>query len=355
MSRLDCIVIGGGQFGLHTARMLQQADLNYLLLERDSIGDVWRNRLEGMKLFTSRQFCALPGLAFPGDPEGFPTTVEIADYLVSYAGHFDLQVREGCEVVGLDRLSNGSFQVDLADGTSLLATSIVNATGANQIPQVPAISSQLAGEVQQLDGSLASTDVISDGHTVAVIGDGATGRQIVDRLAGRCNVFLATGSPRGLPPNRLFGRDIFWWLDRLRILSADKNSLIAKILKKRNPVPCGEYNNRRLKAKGVKIVGRALECSGRQIRFDSVGWHDIDTVIWATGYCDRTSWLKLPHCVDERGFIENYGRTPEPGLFLVGRKWLSCRASELVMGVEKDVERVMVPLRAFLSERKEIP
>ncbi|MFC6635709.1 flavin-containing monooxygenase [Microbulbifer taiwanensis] len=355
MAPIDCLVIGGGQFGLHTARRLQQSGLDYLLLERDAIGDVWRNRLEGMRLFTSRQFCALPELAFPGDPQGFPTTAEMANYLARYAEHFELRIREHSEVMRLDRLATGGFQATLADGTALQASSVVNATGANQMPQVPAISAQLAGEVQQLDACIASTDAIADGRTVAVIGDGASGRQIADRLAGRCSLLLATGSPRGLPPNRLLGRDIFWWLDRLRILYADKNSLVARILKKRNPVPCGEYNNRRLQAKGVEIVGRAQECSGRRIRFDSTGWRDVDTVIWATGYRDRTDWMKLPHCVDDRGFIEEYGETPEPGLFLVGSKWLSCRASELVMGVGVDVERVMVPLQTFLSDGKETP
>ena len=352
MTYYDCIVIGGGQFGLHTARRLQQAGFSYLLLERDTIGDTWRNRLDGMKLFTSRQFCALPDLAFPGEPDGYPCTTEMADYLTQYRIHFDLRIREGTEVACLERLPAGGFRIGLTDGTALHASSVVNATGANQAPNMPAISEQLDEDVQQFDVNLRSTDIVADECTVAVIGDGASGRQIADRLAGRCRVILATGSPRGLPPNRLLGKDIFWWLDRLRILHADKNSLVAKILKKRNPVPCGEYSNRRLQDRGIEVVGRALECSGHRIHFDGSGWRDIDTVVWATGYHDRTEWLKLPHCIDSQGFIEDYGRTPEPGLFLVGRKWLSCRASELVMGVEADVERVMVPLSKFLSNRE---
>ncbi|MFC6669928.1 flavin-containing monooxygenase [Marinobacterium aestuariivivens] len=353
MAHYDCIVIGGGQFGLHTARRLQQAGLDYLLLERDGIGDVWRNRLAGMQLFTSRQFCALPELPFPGDPEGFPTTLEMADYLTRYAKHFDLRIRERTGVARLERLPAGSFRLVLTDGTSLHASTVVNATGANQVPQVPAFSAQLAADVQQLDSNLGSTDVVPDGNTVAVVGDGASGRQIADRLAGRCSVLLATGARRGLPPNRVLGRDIFWWLDRLRILYADKHSPVARILKKRNPVPCGDYSNRRLQARGVEVLGRALECSGHRIRFDAAGWRNVDTVIWATGYRDRTDWLKLPHCIDGDSFVEDYGKTPEPGLFVVGRKWLSCRASELVMGVEADVERVMVPLRTFLSAKEE--
>jgi putative flavoprotein involved in K+ transport len=353
MQQYDCIVIGGGQFGLHTARRLQQAGLNYLLLERDRIGDIWRNRLEGMQLFTSRQFCALPELPFPGDPEGFASVVEMADYLSQYAQHHKLQIREQAKVVSLERVEPGGFLLKLQNGTDLWARSIVNATGANQLPHVPAIGQQLDTSVRQLDAGLGSTASITDGSTVAVVGDGASGRQIADQLAKRCTVILATGSPRGLTPNRIFKRDIFWWLDKLQILYADKHSLVARILKKRNPVPCGDYSNRRLQARGVEIVGRALECAGQRLRFASGEWRDVDCVIWATGYRDDTQWLNLPHCIGADGFVEDYGKTPEPGLFVVGRKWLSCRASELVMGVEADVDRIMAPLRSFLSDRED--
>jgi putative flavoprotein involved in K+ transport len=67
------------------------------------------------------------------------------------------------------------------------------------------------------------------------------------------------------------------------------------------------------------------------------------------GYHDHTDWLHLPHCINEGGFVEEYGITPEPGLFVLGRKWLSCRASELLMGLPRDAECVISAVEKYLK------
>lgn len=347
MNDYDCVVIGAGQSGLYTAKLLKEREISYVVLERDRIGQVWLNRWDGMRLFTSRQFCALPGLLFPGDADSFPTANEMGQYLKVFSNTFKLSVRENSEVSSLKK-NREQFIVTLKDGEQLTAKSVINATGSNQIPHIPSISSRLRSDVLQFDGTLKSLKLIPDGSRVVVVGDGATGRQIAGRLANVCKVTLATGTGRGLPPGIIFGKDLFWWLNKIGILFADKYSVVAKFLQKRNPVPCGDFNNQKLKKMGVRIAGRAQDCSGQTVVFDGGETYVTDVVIWATGYGDNTEWLQLPHCINEAGFIEEYGITPEPGLFVIGRKWLSCRASELLMGVPKDAERVICEVENYL-------
>lgn len=354
MQILDCIIIGAGQCGLFAAKTLQDRDLTHLVLEKETIGHVWQNRLEGMTLFTSRQFCSLPGLPFPGNQGDFPSVTEMANYLKEYANTFKLSVKENTEVTRLGK-EGDDFIVTLKTGEHIHAKTVINATGSNQIPLIPSMSMKLSKAIQQFDcKSLTHLGLVPPNSKVAVIGDGATGRQIAGGLAAAQHesVILATGTPRGLPPNRILGKDLFWWLKKLGILFADKHSLVAKILQKRNPVPCGDVNNRKLTQKGVHIFGKAVRCEGNTLHFADGQSAEVDVVIWAVGYRDQTNWLDLPHCVNADGFVQNYGITPESGLYAVGRKWLSCRASELVMGVEQDVNHVMQDIERYLSVSK---
>ncbi len=60
-----------------------------------ALPDSWRRRYALLVLFTPRACSALPGLGVPGDPKGFPTKDEMANYLETYANYFDLPVLLG--------------------------------------------------------------------------------------------------------------------------------------------------------------------------------------------------------------------------------------------------------------------
>src|SRR5688500_1041896 len=78
----DVLVIGAGQAGLALGAHLKTTPFRFQLVDRHGrIGDSWRKRYDSLVLFTPRTYSALPGLAVPGDPNGFPTKDEMADYL----------------------------------------------------------------------------------------------------------------------------------------------------------------------------------------------------------------------------------------------------------------------------------
>ncbi len=64
----------------------------------------------------------------------------------------------------------------------------------------------------------------------------------------------------------------------------------------------------------------------------------INTIIWATGYAYDFDWIKIP-VFDDRGRpIQQRGVTPVPGLYFLGLHWMHTFKSGLLSGVGADAE-----------------
>jgi putative flavoprotein involved in K+ transport len=195
---LDVLIIGGGQAGLAMGYRLKETPFRYRIVERHPrVGDSWRNRYASLVLFTPRAYSALPGLAVPGDPEGFPTKDEMADYLEAYAERFELPVAPGTGIGRLERL-DGGFRATTESGEPIDSRTVVLATGAFQRPAIPPVSKGLSDEVKQL----APEDYRTPGQLAAgrvlVVGDGATGRQITLSLPPTTRFCWRPGAPGAL-------------------------------------------------------------------------------------------------------------------------------------------------------------
>ena len=65
-----------------------------MILEAEaSVAAAWRTRWDSLVLFTPRRYDSLPGRAFPGDPDGYPTRDEVIAYLDDYAEALALPVQ----------------------------------------------------------------------------------------------------------------------------------------------------------------------------------------------------------------------------------------------------------------------
>ncbi len=98
--------------------------------------------------FSSARFSALPGLAFPGDPDRYPTKDEVADYLRDYAARFALPIRLGQRVEHL-RAADGMYQVATRD-RCYQAPTVVIAVGGRHVPVKPRFADRLSDRVVQL-------------------------------------------------------------------------------------------------------------------------------------------------------------------------------------------------------------
>lgn len=76
--------------------------------------------------------------------------------------------------------------------------------------------------------------------------------------------------------------------------------------------------------------------------FADGSFRDVDSVVWATGYSDDTSWVSIPGATDATGkFAESRGISPVSGLFFVGRSWQWTRGSALLLGVGEDARFIV--------------
>jgi putative flavoprotein involved in K+ transport len=291
----------------------------------------------------------------PGDPEGYPSKDDLADYLEAYAGHFDLPVSLGTRVERLER-ADGTFKATTNTGSVIRSRAVVLATGAFQQPAIPAIAQQLAADVVQLTPENYRNPQQTPSGTVLVGGDGATGRQIARELSASHNVILSTGRPRRVSPNRILGKNSFWWMDKLGLIRKSRNSAIGRFLMKADPFPGKELELEKLRSIGITVVGRLAEATGRTVSFADGQTAEIDVVIWATGYRDITEWVAIPGAKDAHGaFVEERGISPIPGLAFIGRSWQWTRGSALLTGVGADAEYVLQHLMATVGERHSVP
>jgi len=339
-SRFDVTVIGAGQAGLAIGYFLAEQERRFTILEAsDSIGAAWRARWDSLVLFTPRRYDSLPGLRFPGDPDGYPGRDEVIDYLDSYASTFELPVELNSAVQSV-AFSGDRFILDLGART-FQADQVVVATGPFQVLRVPPFAADLASDVVQIHstGYRRPSDVPEG--TVVVVGGGNTGFQIAKELSASHSVHLAIGSRQTPLPQQVLGRDLFWWLTKTGLIKKTAESRIGRRAKDRDTL-IGS-STREAKRHGVSVKPRVMGAAERTVTFADASKLDVDAVIWATGYWSDFSWIDVPVFDREGQVLHRRGVTNYPGLYFLGLTWQHTRGSALLGWVKDDAE--------FISER----
>jgi putative flavoprotein involved in K+ transport len=125
------------------------------------------------------------------------------------------------------------------------------------------------------------------------------------------------------------------------LLSAAANSPVGRMMRKSDPFPNrqGDLADRRM---GVDVRPRAVEAAGNVVRFGDGTSATVNTVVWALGYRDDSAWIDIPSAKDPSADItEKNGRSPDAGLYFVGRPWQRNRASALIMGAGADAKIIV--------------
>lgn len=358
----EVIVIGGGQAGLSVGHHLKKLGVRFLILDGSArIGDTWRKRWDSLRLFTPARFASLDGLAFPAPPDSFPTKDEMADYLESYAAHFELPVLNGVRVERLSK-SNGHYQIE-AGSRVFRAEQVIVAMSNYQRPSIPDFSKRLDPEIVQLHSMQYKAPRQLDPGSVLLVGAGNSGSELAMELSKSRHVYMA-GRSTGEIPFRVEG-----FLGRLLLARLVLRVVFHRILTLGTPIgrklrpkllvgggPLIRVKARDMAAAGVERTPRVAEVRNGQPVLEDGRALDVKNVVWCTGYETGFSWIDIP-VLDEREVPRHRGGVvPDaPGLYFVGLHFLYSLSSEMIHGVGRDAERIAKLAHGRLREGARSP
>ncbi len=346
---LDVIVIGGGQAGLSVGYYLARHDLRFVILDaNERVGDSWRKRWDSLKLFTPARFDALVGLPFPAPDDEFPTREQMADYLESYAKHFDLPVRSGMCVESLSK-RNGRYVVR-ANGVEVEADQVVVAMASYQQPHLPALATELSKNIFQLHSRDYKNPAQLREGPVLIVGAGNSGAEIAMDLARAGRTVSLAGRDTGEVP---FEVGSFWgrWLLGpllLRFVFHYILTIRTPIGRKARPKilsgggPLIRTRKSDLRAAGATRCARVSGVQDGMPQLDDGSRLEVANVIWCTGFHPGFSWVDLP-VLDQKGEPKHVGGIvpSEPGLYFVGLHFLYSMSSTMIHGVGRDAARIV--------------
>ena len=343
----ETVVIGGGQAGLNVGYQLQRAGHSFTILDAHvRVGDTWRKRWDSLQLFTPARFNALPGLPFPAGRADVVTKDEMADYLESYARHFDLPIQNG---VRIDKLVKRGEHFILASGDRMIeASRVVVAMSNYQVPRAPPFARHLSPEILQLHSRrYKNPDQLRPGR-VLVVGGGNSAADIALELSRTHEVTMA-GKETGHIPFRIEP-----WLARHFLISLVrfvghvvlnmKTPLGRKVrlffLTKAGPLVRVKPTD--LVEAGVRRVPRVVAVEDGLPVLEDGCRPEVDNVVWCTGFRPGFSWIDLP-IFDEHGMPEHVrGEVPAvPGLYFVGLHFQFAATSDTITGVSRDARHVV--------------
>jgi putative flavoprotein involved in K+ transport len=409
LARTTTVVIGAGHAGLAASHFLTARGIDHVVLERGEVANSWRHeRWDSLRLLTPNWQTRLPGQSYDGpDPDGYMAMGEVVEFIDRFAVSTRAPVHTGTTVTSVRRTDDGYLVA--TDQGEFACRTVVVASGACNLPAVPALSQAVPPDVAQVTPfDYRGADQLPDGG-VLVVGTSATGVQLAAEIqrSGR-QVFLSTGEHVRMP--RVYrGRDVLWWMDAAGVWDQRYDELpdLTRARRLGSPQLAGTPDRSSLDINtltglGAELVGRAamvrdgeLLFSGglravisladlkmdrllngfdewaqrsgtdadvkpperfettrvptsTRLRLDLRGGQ-VETIVWATGFRPDYSWLDVP-VLDEKGHLDHDGGVvASPGLYALGLPVLRRRKSTFIHGIEDDARDVIDHLAGYLA------
>ena len=348
--QVETLIVGGGQAGLAVGYHLRSKKHEFLILDaNERVGDSWRKRWPSLRLYSPAFKSGLPGMQFPAPRNSFPTGLEMADYLESYAERFELPVRNGVTVDALER--DGDGYVALAGDRRIFADNVVVATGVfqHEQPIVPEFASDLDPAIRQLHSAAYRSPEQLQPGSVLVVGAAHSGGDIAYEVARAGYPTILSGRDTGQIPFDIYGPLAPFVYRILAFVWTRVVTVSTPVGRKAKPHirshggPLIRVKRADLEAAGVeRVLERTVGVEGGKPVLANGRVVDVANVVWCTGFRNDYSWIRFPLPTEGDGYPEQHrGVVPSlPGLYFVGLPFLHSFASMLILGAGRDGGRV---------------
>ena len=299
---------------------------------RTRLGQSWRTRWDSLRLFTPAQYDGLPGHAVPRRQTAttrprtwWPTTCATTPRASS--------CRSGSALRGHPASSRWPtvFVVHTSQGP-LRARQVVIATGPFQRPVVP----RLAAGLVRRRGPAAQRRRTASRRPPGRAGRRRRGRQLrtADRRGARRHPRRAPSRSAPQPPQlpqRFLGRDLFWWLTRLGLITKTAESRLARRMRARGDLVIGTPLTRLRRAGVTHPTTARLAPPANQVPFEDGRGPRLAPWCGRPGSAPTTPGSTSPTRSTPQGHPRHErGITAVPGLAFVGLPWQHTRGSALL-------------------------
>ncbi|MFA6237412.1 MAG: NAD(P)-binding domain-containing protein [Bacteriovorax sp.] len=333
------IIVGAGPAGLSLGYYLQKNNIDYLILEKNTIvGASWTqmpDHLHLISLWSSN--CLLKE-----DLELWPankahSAKEFAEYLMGFAKKHRLNCELNASVLEINKV-NGQFIVK-TQSEQFISEIVVDCRGYFNSPHIPHLNIIGQPPFMMHFKDYKNCGQLSEYKRILIVGKRLSAGQLLCELAyGRHELFLSARSKINYSP-RTFILNFF--LRHLNFFENIKKRL-ASNLKIEVEVPM-HFKAKKIVEKKVKLRGDILKIENKKVTFMSGGAEEIDAIVFATGFRPQSVRLK-----------DDFESLTDDGLYYLGRGAQRTFTSRFIRGIREDAPILCQLILGKLESRNKL-
>lgn len=344
-------VIGAGQAGLVACKYLLENEIPYTCFEKGScIGGMWNREndngmssaYENLELNTSKRKTTISGFSMPDEYPDYISIHQMYEYLSSFVEHFNLKkhINFNTAISNITKTTDGLWKIETHHGQIHDFSHVIVASGANCFPNMPKTDYSFSGTVLHSKEYKSNKDFKD--QNVLIVGLGSSGAEIACDLASVVKkLYVSVKKMPMIMPKYLLGKPADHWVSPASsyLPPVIQQNLFKMLIwltrgsQKKYKIPSPELNlsehnptvsNHFLPhcKKGLITIKPTIKkVQSQHVLFADGSCHEIDTIIYATGYQCRFPFFPEGFLSTQNNPLPLYKKIYHPshfGLYFLG-------------------------------------